>query len=482
MSFFFETRRHVPPIRHAMGLSWHVDTTSASCVAPLPLWCHAPLEVRLTSPRFPCRQPASDGPCALPSCLWGVLLALCAALLLIVPTSALAEQMAPYITSDDYQDCTALMDSDFVTTMDFGPNTTITVQADEPIASLYVVWENVPGAWTLRAGSASMSCGTDGFLHEYVEIPPALSSGRVSLVVGEAGASIADIYAFSAGEVPDSVQRWKPSYDEADVLVVSTHSDDEVLFLGGVIPTYVDRGARVQVAYYTYPMPGEHHRNHEFLNGLWTMGVMHYPQTGEFLDMYSDSVDVAAEQYGHDGSLEYVVRTIRRFKPQVLVGQDVIAGEYGHGAHIWCARMLAEALDVTADASLYPDSAERYGTWNVPKTYFHLYPEGQLELDARVPLGTFGGRTCLDVLKEAFLKHVSQQYIIWTVQDAYDDYGNPNGYEYPCTQFGLYRSLVGPDTPGANDIMEHVVPYRVQDIARWITRVFLRLGEVTVQV
>lgn len=35
---------------------------------------------------------------------------------------------------------------------------------------LYVAWEKVPGPWTLSYGDKSVSCGQNGFLHEFVGV------------------------------------------------------------------------------------------------------------------------------------------------------------------------------------------------------------------------------------------------------------------------------------------------------------------------
>ena len=235
-----------------------------------------------------------------------------------------------------------------------------------------------------------------------------------------------------------------------------------MLFFGGIIPNYVDQGdLRIQVAYFSDLFQSEPYRNHEILNGLWHMGVTHYPQLGEFYDYYSESYEEAVEQFDYDQSLEYIVRTIRRFKPQVLIGQDPENGEYGHGGHMWCARIIEDAVEITGNPESYPESAAQYGTWDVPKTYFHLYPENTIELNARKPLASFGGKTELEIAKEAYLEHQSQQWCWFYVSDGYDEEGNPDGYEYSCTRYGLYRSLAGADT--GNDLMENLVSYNEQE-------------------
>ena len=373
---------------------------------------------------------------------------------------ASADEVRLSFSSTDGSACADIADGDYFTTEYFDPGTEITLTSETPLDALYVVWENLPGEWKLRINGRDYTFGQNDFLHEYVKMPAEAGTvTSVTLAVEGERITIADIYGLSAGSLPGFVQNWEAPYEEADVLLISTHADDEVLFFGGIIPNYTDKGnVRVQVAYFTDLFQSEPFRNHEILNGLWTMGVTHYPQLGKFYDHYSESLEEAQGQYDYDASLEYIVRTIRRFKPQVVIGQDPLNGEYGHGGHIWCGRMVQDALEITGDPEQYPDSAAQYGAWDVPKAYFHLYPDNAIELNARTPLSSFGGKTELEVAKEAYLEHQSQQWCWFYVSDGYDEEGNPDGYEYSCTRYGLYRSLVGADTSG-NDILDNIVTY-----------------------
>ena len=89
--------------------------------------------------------------------------------------------------------------------------------------------------------------------------------------------------------------------------------------------------------------------------------------------------------------VKFQVEMIRRFKPQVIVGHDV-NGEYQHGAHIANTYSLRKALEPAADAEQYPESAQQYGTWSVPKTYLHLWEENKIVMNWDVPLSQFDGK------------------------------------------------------------------------------------------
>ncbi|MCQ2552597.1 MAG: hypothetical protein MJ148_04585, partial [Clostridia bacterium] len=90
---------------------------------------------------------------------------------------------------------------------------------------------------------------------------------------------------------PSRVQVWDEPCKEADVLLLSTHADDEHIFFGGIIPYYAgELELPVQVAYYTNYWNGANVREHEKLDGLCTVGVKNYPINGDFDDIYATSL------------------------------------------------------------------------------------------------------------------------------------------------------------------------------------------------
>ena len=142
---------------------------------------------------------------------------------------------------------------------------------------------------------------------------------------------------------------------------------------------------------------------------------------------------------------------VRRFRPEVLITHD-FGGEYGHGVHRVCADAAVKALDFAVNPKKFPDSWKEYGGWDVPKLYIHLYGENVIDFDWRIPLEEFGGKTAFDVAAEAFERHISQKDTEYAVEDS-----GPRD----CSLFGLYRSLVGPDT--AHDDLFENLGYIVED-------------------
>jgi len=376
--------------------------------------------------------------------------------------TVMAQEADIRVTGSDGYDTGFMLDDDFQTADYYHTDDTLTVTCDGGMDSLYIMWDTEPGEWILTVDGKEQTCGQHDFLHEFVELPAGTKEAVITIKKDRT--YINELRAFT-GTVPSYVQKWQEPCEKADMLVISTHSDDEILFLGGAIAIAADREIYdIQVAYYCdFTLTGEPYRRHELLNGIWAEGVVHYPQFGRFRDEYSEDLDTAKSQVDYDEVVGYMVETIRRFRPQVVVTQD-FEGEYGHGQHRLVAAAVADAIEVTADSGKYPESVSKYGTWDVPKTYYHLYGENQIKLDVRTPLAHFGGRTALDVAKAAYLEHRSQQWMWFHVSDGIDDeVPPPDGYAYsPITDFGLYRTLVGPDT--GNDMMENITAYSLQDV------------------
>ena len=341
-----------------------------------------------------------------------------------------------------------VLDDDYYSDVTVDSGDKIVVKSQKPMAGIYVLWNAPVKEWTLSCGGKSEKHGAGGFLHEYVE-----TGGATECTIEISGwTRICEIFAYSEGILPDGVQTWEKPLDAADLLVFSTHADDEVLFFGGALTLYSALDYRTQVVYMCDYWNGEKVREHEKLDGLWTMGVRNYPVSMGFDDKYSETLEEAKEDYDYAKLVSAVTENIRRFKPQVIVSHDV-NGEYGHGGHIILCAALREAVEKTADSSFEAASAEKYGAWNVPKTYLHLYKENALRLDLRGQMSALGGRTPLEVEKAAYLKHVSQQWCWFYVDDE---------YRYSCAAFGLYRTTVGADT-GRNDMMENIVSYGEQE-------------------
>ncbi len=327
-------------------------------------------------------------------------------------------------------------------------DTTLRYESETGFDRIYVKLEH-SCQWTVTLPDGTVQeGGKDGFIHELMELGQSVTSFDLNL---PQGVGLCDIHVFTAGKLPSWVQIWEPPCENADFLVLPTHADDEHLWFGGVMPYYAgELGYKVQVVYMTNHF-NQNVRSHELLNGLWTVGVRHYPIISErFDDIYATkaSVTAAAEIFGRENVLEFQVEMLRRFSPKIVIAHD-IHGEYGHGAHILNAQTVLEALPLTDDASVFPESAEKYGTCKVQKCYLHLWQERPIVMEWRnMPLARFDDVSALEMAVNGFHCHVSQ--LRWSFHVA--DSGRLD-----CRKFGLAYTTVGDDTPDKNDILEHVV-------------------------
>ena len=338
----------------------------------------------------------------------------------------------------------ALTDGDHMTAEEFGPFS-LTVAAGRDIKAAYIVWNENPSGYTVSAGEDVQSFDGE-FLHQTVIFSAPVTEFAVDMPFG---GEICDIYVFEDTDFPDFVQMWQEPCKQADIMILSAHGDDEFLMFGGTIPYYAkELGLKVQVAYMTTHWD-EQPRPHEVLDGLWAAGVRNYPVIGIIPDIPYQPIWTLSEAmalYDTDAVLEWFVKQVRRFKPSVLITHDV-NGEYGHGAHKLAARIVMDGVELTSDAEQFPDSAEMYGVWDVPKTYLHFWQENAITMDWEITLDSFGGITAREAAQYCYGFHRSQH--VWGYSVNY-------GEDWDCRQFGLYRTLVGVDENA--DFMEHITP------------------------
>ena len=352
----------------------------------------------------------------------------------------------------DINDSSKLTDKNYKTSISLNSNNKITITTNDNsfIGGIYIIWDSNVNPWELTIENETINCGQNGFLHEYINIDKDTSKVTINIPDGEY--RISDIRVFSKGDLPTDVQQWNPPSKEADIMLIASHADDEILFFGGIIPTYIDKNnASIQVVYMASFWNSEKIREHEKLDGLWASGLNIYPVSGGFADLYSTTIEEASKQYDLDSMVSYITTQIRRFKPQVIVSHD-FNGEYGHGFHMLTAKAVSMSIESAVDNTLYTDSATTYGTWDTPKTYFHLYKENEINLNLRLPLASMNNMTALEVAQDAYKQHVSQQWCWFYVSDE-----NENS----CARFGLYRTRVGNDK--SNDLLENIKTYKVQE-------------------
>ena len=325
------------------------------------------------------------------------------------------------------------------------------ISSDVPMHGLYIAWEQEPRAFTIESdGKAIARYGESSYIHQYY---PLSGERHVRLVPeNDNGKNFAfkEVFVLGEGSLPSWVQLWEPTVEDADLMLLFAHPDDEVLYFGGLLPYYgAERGLSVLPVVLTN---AGSMRQSELLNCLWSLGIRNYPVTGPFPDLYARDLDHAYERNGKRKSNDFIIELVRRYKPEVIVTHDV-RGEYGHGVHRLCADLVKKVVAWADDPERHPASFETYGAFRVQKVYLHLYSEKgndvSLEMDWDQPLSAFGGKTGFELAVEAYANfHLSQhRYTQFHVE--------PREGRYSCYRFGLYYSAVGPDVL-KNDLMENI--------------------------
>ena len=359
-----------------------------------------------------------------------------------------------------------LTDKNENTYIDIKKGQKIKITNDDNIYGIYIIYEMKSVKGRLSNYTREIEIGTNSFLHEYLNVDDLVGNSKELELTYNEDVKIGEIYIFDNGELPDFVEIWSNSCEKADLLLFSTHSDDEQLFFAGLMPTYIAKGACVQVVYFT-----NHNDNpkrlHEQIHGLYKIGIRNYPIIGIVPDAWSNTLKWAKENLkkanlSEDDVLKFEVEMLRRFKPLVVVGHDE-NGEYSHGQHMLNTYILKEAIEKSNDSSFDNGTIEKYGLWDTPKTYLHLYKGNKITLDYDTPLDYFNGKTAYEVSKLGYSEHHSQQYTWFTKWlTGVDSKGKGTPYTkateiktYSPCEYGLYRSLVGEDI-NKNDMFENL--------------------------
>lgn len=411
---------------------------------------------------------------------WAALL--CLSLLLCLTPFVSAEGAADItaattVSGSGYDSFGFLTDKNIDSYRSSNGNTAITLKNSAGMAGIYLLFDLEYGVYSVTDNDSgkTVTAGSAGILHEYIDLVAAFGTmpKNLTLTFDRGSVRLSELYVFSEGTLPDFVQRWQLPLDgKADIVLFATHGDDDQLFFAGLLPYYASREeCAVQVVYLTDHRNLTKSRTHEMLNGLWGVGITAYPVFGSFADFRIDDMQDTYDEYRYSYGVtendlqSFVVEQIRRFRPQVAIGHD-LRGEYNHGMHMVYADLLVKALDITGNPELFPESAQKWGTWNIPKLYLHLYEENKIVMNWDVPLEAFDGLTAFQVTQKfGYPCHKSQQWTWFTrwLNGSSGEITKATQIDtYSPCNYGLYRSLVGADVE-KNDFLENIVTYATQE-------------------
>jgi N-acetyl-1-D-myo-inositol-2-amino-2-deoxy-alpha-D-glucopyranoside deacetylase len=204
------------------------------------------------------------------------------------------------------------------------------------------------------------------------------------------------------------------SQNNRRLLLVHAHPDDETIATGVTMAKYVAEGAHVTLVTCTLGEEGEvlipelghlaaHeqdelgvHRRVELAEALALLGVSDHEYLGgpgRYRDsgMMGTPSNARPECFWRADLLDaatYLVATIRRTRPQVVVTYDDF-GQYGHPDHIQAHRVTSYALLLAAAPSFRPDLG---APWDAAKVYWTALPKSAVKrgIDAFVAAGGQG--------------------------------------------------------------------------------------------
>ena len=312
------------------------------------------------------------------------------------------------------------------------------------IGGIVVSWSYQPEVWELMGSNDQehwevIKKVTDQrFIQQHIKIEKPYSAYRIQLpdqLSEESRYGISEINIYQ-GDAPPTIHRWGDTVEKAELMVVSAHADDETVFFGGSLPYYSGEMGKDTVV--VFMATNNYVRRHEALNALWTSGVRTYPVFAPFPDEYSRSIEECRKYWGTLKKVtRYLVKQICTYQPEVVITHDV-NGEYGHGAHIMTAAAMLDAVILASDTTYDPESMAGFEPWDVKKLYLHLDKEHKVVMDCfDEPLEAFGGKTAIEVAKDALHCHASQMK--WEVVRVHED------GRYNCRKYGLAYSSVGYD-------------------------------------
>ena len=276
----------------------------------------------------------------------------------------------------------------------------------------------------------------------YANVYPVTPGAKyISVKFNQSGQGIMKVRVYGEGELPATAATWQMPHEDCELMVISTHMDDEWLWFGGIIPYYdTVQGRDVQVVYMA---DCGRLRYAECMNALAVAGVKTHPI---FLGLVDERIDSLSQTLAHWGGQEamtkLMVELIRTRKPEVILTHDW-NGEYGHNQHILTSRCMETVIAAAADPSLYPELGE---AWQVQKLYRHLEDKCPITFDWHQSYPELGGRTLLQTATEAMEENASQLKY-YQVKD---------GGQYDNSKFGLSYSTVGDDVEH-KDLFENVV-------------------------
>lgn len=331
-------------------------------------------------------------------------------------------------------------------TLESGQWVSLAWDGSVPVKTVWLAFQDYPEAYRVRQYDADGALIREETGPEFVNHAVFVEPQTRSVAVwSDSESDLAALYAFGEGPVPN-YHPWKSTPEKLDYLIIAMHPDDDVLFMGAILPLYTVEQGREGSIFYTATL--DRVRKDEAQNGAWVMGLRTAPILGTFPDIKYEHLEEPDSPFAIEKLVAHLVKLLRQYRPEVVFSHD-LDGEYGHWQHKRLSHAVQQAVPLAADPDFDPESLSRFGPWQVKKLYLHLYAENKISIPAEKPIAALDGQTPVDIARAAFRCHGSQRKSRHKVR---------NEGAYSMSDFGLAYTVVGPDTPDLNDPFEHIDP------------------------
>jgi len=185
---------------------------------------------------------------------------------------------------------------------------------------------------------------------------------------------------YSSAEVLHKMQKLNVL---GNVLYIAAHPDDE----NTAMITYMANEAKVNTAYFAFTRGdgGQNLIGPEFgeqLGVIRTQELLAARRTDRGSQYFSRAIDFGYSKnpeetfaiWNKEEVLGDLVWIIRKFRPDILITRFNTIPTNNHGHHTASAIMAAEAFDLAADPTSYPEQLAYVQTWQPKTLYWNTYP------------------------------------------------------------------------------------------------------------
>ena len=360
----------------------------------------------------------------------------CAAALLLLPVTALAETtesnenaaqpIALTLTLPEEKAAFAerLTDAFVISRVSFKANETLTIAPEESAGTLVLNWYDVPASYTVSQFGASGDTVSeetisDQQLARQIALNPACKT--ISVLCNEAGA-LGGVAAYPADAILPTP--FSPALEKCDLLIITAEPGMEWMQFGAVLPTYAkEKGITTGILYVSDY--GKRARAYESLAGLRAANDTNYPIFAGYQSDNYDSYKTTSDQFDRRAFVEYLKAEIKQLAPKVIVTHAVSDLSGAHSLVSECVQIAVK--ECPSVQKLYCFGAEQ----GVAAT----------TLDLNAPLAAYAGQTAGEVAQRAYEAHVSRKLFGLTID--------------PTSAYTLFYSTAGNDE-AKNDLFEHI--------------------------